>query len=672
MTRVLDTITTPADLRALGPDELTTLSSEIRDLLVQTVSRTGGHLGPNLGAVELTIALHRSFDSPTEPILFDVGHQAYVHKILTGRAGRMPTLRQRGGLSGYPNRAESPHDWIENSHASTALSYADGLAKAFEVRAERRPVVAVVGDGALTGGMCWEALNNIAAGGRPVVVVVNDNGRSYSPTIGGLAEHLAGLRLRPGYEKMLGRVRGALERTPVLGAPIYDALHGVKRGLKDLVAPQGMFEDLGLKYVGPVDGHDVETLETAFGLARKFDGPVIVHCVTRKGYGYAPAENDEADQMHQSRGFDPETGIALASSGRTWTSVFADELVRLGEQRDDVVAVTAAMCEPTGLGTFSRRFPARTYDVGIAEQHAVTSAAGLASGGLHPVVAVYATFLNRAFDQVLLDVALHRLPVTFVLDRAGITGEDGPSHNGVWDLAVLGVVPGVRIAAPRDETRLRAQLREAVACNSGPTVVRFPKTPLPPDVPAVRSLGSVDVLAETSTSPGVDVLVVAVGAVAADVLGAAETVRGAGFSVRVVDPGWVTPVDPDLVRSAAGARLVVSVEDGSAAGGVGTRIAQACAAAGVRAPVRQIGVPSRFPEHGSVADIKSWAGLTGQDIGRRIVEWSVVVGPETGPDSDADGDPDSQSTHRAPTSHEGAPASRGDQTSEGSNADPRR
>ncbi|HEY7009805.1 MAG TPA: 1-deoxy-D-xylulose-5-phosphate synthase, partial [Jatrophihabitantaceae bacterium] len=478
MANVLGRVGSPADLRALNREELALLAAEIRDLLVQTVSRTGGHLGPNLGAVELTIALHRSFDSPTEPILFDVGHQAYVHKMLTGRAALMPGLRQTGGLSGYPNRAESPDDWIENSHASTALSYADGLAKAFAVRSERRPVVTVVGDGALTGGMCWEALNNIAAADRPVIIVVNDNGRSYSPTIGGLAEHLSGLRLRPGYEKMLGRVKGALERTPVVGAPLYDALHGVKRGIKDMVAPQGMFEDLGLKYLGPVDGHDVEALEHAFGLARGFDGPVIVHCVTRKGYGYAPAENDEADQMHQSRGFDPATGVARRSTARTWTAAFADELVKIGDERDDIVAITAAMCDPTGLHNFKQRFPARTFDVGIAEQHAVTSAAGLAFGGLHPVVAIYATFLNRAFDQVLLDVALHRLPVTFVLDRAGITGDDGPSHNGVWDLAVFGVVPGLRIAAPRDEPTLRALLREAVAIQDGPSMVRFPKTPL--------------------------------------------------------------------------------------------------------------------------------------------------------------------------------------------------
>ena len=640
MTSVLDRVGSPDDLRALnaGGDLplLAKLCTEIRDLLVQTISRTrSGHLGPNLGAVELTIALHRSFDSPTEPILFDVGHQAYVHKILTGRAGQMPTLRQTGGLSGYPNRAESRHDWIENSHASTALSYADGLAKAFAVRNERRPVVAVVGDGALTGGMCWEALNNIAGADRPVIVVVNDNGRSYSPTIGGLAKQLADLRLRPGYERMLGRVKGALGRTPVVGPPIYDALHSAKRGIKDLVAPQGMFEDLGLKYLGPVDGHDVDSLEHAFALARRFDGPVIVHCVTRKGYGYPPAENDEADQMHQSRGFDPDTGIAHSTGGRSWTAAFSDEMVRIGERRDDVVAITAAMCEPTGLGTFSRRFPQRFFDVGIAEQHALTSAAGLASGGLHPVVAVYATFLNRAFDQLLLDVALHRLPVTVVLDRAGITGEDGPSHNGVWDLAVLGVVPGIRLAAPRDEATLRLELNEAVEHDAGPSVVRFPKTPLPEPIPALRRLGGVDVLDEPDAggaeSP-LDVLVVSVGSMAADVLAAGKAVRNAGFAVRIVDPRWVTPVDPALIELARNASLVVTVEDGSVVGGVGTRIASALAVAGLSTPVRQIGVPSEFPDHGRVPDVKSWAGLTIQDIGRRIVEWSVVVSSSESPE----------------------------------------
>ncbi|WP_375475549.1 1-deoxy-D-xylulose-5-phosphate synthase [uncultured Jatrophihabitans sp.] len=636
MTRVLDGVGGPADLRELGPEDLAALATEIRDVLVQTVARTGGHLGPNLGAVELTIALHRVFDSPTEPILWDVGHQAYVHKMLTGRAGQMASLRQAGGLSGYPSREESEHDWIENSHASTALSYADGLAKAHAVRGDRRPVVAVVGDGALTGGMCWEALNNIAAADRPVIVVVNDNGRSYSPTAGGLAEHLAGLRLKPGYEKVLGHVKGTLGRTPVVGPPLYDALHGVKRGLKDMLQPQGMFEDLGLKYFGPIDGHDIAALETAFRLARGFDGPVIVHCATRKGYGYPPAENDEADQMHQSRGFDPATGLARASSALTWTSVFGRELAELGERRDDIVAITAAMCEPTGLGEFGRRFPERCYDVGIAEQHAMTSAAGLAAGGLHPVVAIYATFLNRAFDQLLMDVALHRLPVTVVLDRAGVTGEDGPSHNGMWDLALLGMVPGLRLAAPRDAATLRELFAEAVDVCDGPTVLRFPKTPLGGPVPASRRVGEVDVLSEPDPAAPVDVLVVAVGALAADTLEACAAVRRAGYTTRVVAPRWVTPLDPALVELARGAALVVTVEDGVVVGGVGSRVAQMLRDAGVDVATREIGIPVRFLQHGTVAQVRAAVGLTVQDIGRRIVEWAALVSRATAPGDDAD------------------------------------
>jgi 1-deoxy-D-xylulose-5-phosphate synthase len=638
VTRVLDRVHGPADLRELDAADLATLATEIRDLLVHTIStlRTG-HLGPNLGAVELTIALHRAFDSPTEPILWDVGHQAYVHKILTGRCEQMPTLRQAGGLSGYPSRAESEHDWIENSHASTALSYADGLAKAHEIRGDRRPIVAVVGDGALTGGMCWEALNNIAASNRPVIVVVNDNGRSYSPTIGGLAEHLAGLRLNPGYERVMEQVKQGLPRVPVVGAPIYDALHGVKRGLKDMLQPQrGMFEDLGLKYFGPIDGHDIAALETAFQLARNFDGPVIVHCVTRKGFGYAPAENDEADQLHQWRPIDPKTGAALPKSGRTWTGVFSDELVAQAKVRDDVVAITAAMCDPTGLREFTSRYPERSFDVGIAEQHAVTSAAGLASGGLHPVVAIYATFLNRAFDQVLMDVALHQLPVTFVLDRAGVTGDDGPSHNGMWDLALLGIVPGLRIAAPRDEATLRESLREALAYSAGPTALRFPKTPLGDPVPALRRIGNVDVLAEPAPDSAVDVLVVAVGAMARDVLEAVTAAQQAGYSVRVVSPRWVNPVDPVLVELADGAQLVVTVEDGVVVNGVGARISQTLRSAGREVPTREIGLPVRFLEHGSVAVVRASAGLTVQDIGRRIVEWLAVGNRGTvDPDSSA-------------------------------------
>jgi 1-deoxy-D-xylulose-5-phosphate synthase len=621
---VLARINSPADLKGLAPDELKTLAHEIRDLLVSEVSRTGGHLGPNLGAVELTIALHRVFESPSEPILFDTGHQSYVHKILTGRRDQFDTLRQTGGLSGYPSRAESPHDWIENSHASTALSWADGLAKAFRVRGEDRPVVAVVGDGALTGGMCWEALNNIAASDRPVVIVVNDNGRSYSPTIGGLADHLARLRLRPGYERMLKNVKGTLGRTPVVGIPLYEALHGMKRGLKDVLAPQGMFEDLGLKYLGPVDGHDIAALENAFTLAREFKAPVIVHCVTRKGYGYAPAENHVGDQMHAVGKINPETGANLSVGSRSWTRVFSDEIVQLGAERDDIVAITAAMCDPVGLGPFAARFPDRFYDVGIAEQHALTSAAGLAAGGLRPVVAIYATFMNRAFDQLLLDVAMHGAGVTLVLDRAGVTGDDGASHNGMWDMALLGIVPGIHIGAPRDEPTLRTLLREAVTIPDVPSVVRFPKTPLVDDIPAVRTVDGVDVLAESDTGP-VDLLLVSVGAMAPDVLAAAGRIREAGYSVRVVDPRWVTPVPQALIGFAAQAAAVLTIEDGIVVNGVGSRISQTLRAAGMLVPTREIGIPAAFLEHGKVADVRARIGLTPQGISRNAIEFAAAV-----------------------------------------------
>jgi 1-deoxy-D-xylulose-5-phosphate synthase len=618
---LLPEIHSPSDLRGLSEAQLAGLATEIRDFLVDKVSRTGGHLGPNLGAVELTIALHRVFDSPADRILWDTGHQAYVHKMLTGRQQGFDRLKQRGGLSGYPSRAESEHDLIENSHASTALSYADGLAKAYQVRGERRPVVAVVGDGALTGGMCWEALNNIAGSDRPVVIVVNDNGRSYAPTIGGLADRLATLRLRPGYERTLEVIKGYLPRTPVVGRPVYDALHGLKRGLKDMLAPQGLFEDLGLKYVGPVDGHDIAAMEHALRRARAFGGPVIVHCVTRKGFGYEPAENDEADCLHGPGAFDPLTGRPRTAGGRRWTGVFAEEMVRIGEQRPDVVAITAAMLQPTGLGAFAAAYPDRSYDVGIAEQHALTSAAGLAAGGLHPVVAIYATFLNRAFDQLLMDVALHRLPVTVVLDRAGVTGEDGPSHNGMWDLALLGMVPGIRIAAPRDGTRLREQLWEAVGWADGPTVLRYPKTALPEDVPALRRVGGVDVLREH----GSDVLLVGVGAMAHDALEVADRVAAEGFGATVVDPRWVTPVDPGLLELAARHRLVVTLEDGNRVGGVGSRLSQALRDAGIDVPARDIGIPPAFLDHGTVAEVRAEIGLTARDMAGMVVEWMAKL-----------------------------------------------
>ncbi|MGN9913769.1 1-deoxy-D-xylulose-5-phosphate synthase [Phytohabitans sp. LJ34] len=615
---LLGTVRGPQDVKRMTPEELAILAAEIRDFLVAKVSRTGGHLGPNLGVVELTLAMHRVFDSPLDRFLFDTGHQAYVHKMLTGRQAGFDQLRQRGGLSGYPSQAESEHDIIENSHASTALSYADGLAKAYALRGEARSVVAVVGDGALTGGMCWEALNNIAAAKNPLVIVVNDNGRSYAPTIGGLADHLSSLRLNPGYEKVLDAIKDTLGATPLVGRPVYEVLHAVKTGIKDAVAPQAMFEDLGIKYVGPIDGHDVAAVEAALRRAKGFGGPVIVHAVTRKGYGYRPAEDDEADCLHSPSTFDVETGKLLAAPSVKWTNVFADELVAIADERPDVVGITAAMGEPTGIATLAAKHPSRVYDVGIAEQHAVTSAAGLALGGLHPVVAVYATFLNRAFDQVLLDVAMHKLPVTFVLDRAGITGPDGPSHYGIWDMSVLGVVPGLRIAAPRDAATLREELREALAVDDGPTVLRFPTGAVAADLPAVRRVGVVDVLVD---SPGRDVLLVAVGAFGQLGVEVATRVAEQGYGVTVVDPRWVRPVPAEIVSLARDHRLVVTVEDGVRAGGVGDAVAKALRDAEVDVPVRDLGVPVAWHAHGSRAQILADLGLTAQDVAREVTGW---------------------------------------------------
>ncbi|MEV6812245.1 1-deoxy-D-xylulose-5-phosphate synthase [Micromonospora sp. NPDC051296] len=617
--RLLAAVHGPQDVKRMSATELDILAAEIRDFLIAKVSRTGGHIGPNLGVVELTLAMHRVFDSPRDRLLFDTGHQAYVHKIVTGRQEGFDQLRQRGGLSGYPSQAESEHDIIENSHASTALSYADGLAKAYALRGESRSVVAVVGDGALTGGMCWEALNNIAAAGNPLVIVVNDNGRSYAPTIGGLADHLSTLRLNPGYEKVLDAVKDALGSTPLVGKPMYEVLHAVKKGIKDAVAPQAMFEDLGIKYVGPVDGHDVAAVESALRAAKNFGGPVIVHAVTRKGYGYRPAEEDEADCLHGPGGaFDVETGQLVAAPSVKWTHVFADELVAIADERPDVVGITAAMAEPTGIAKLARKYPERTYDVGIAEQHAATSAAGLALGGLHPVVAVYATFLNRAFDQVLLDVAMHKLPVTFVLDRAGITGPDGPSHYGIWDMSVFGVVPGLRIAAPRDAATLREELREAVAVDDGPTILRFPTGAVAADLPAVRRIGTVDVLAESART---DVLLVAVGSFGQLGMDVAARVAEQGYGVTVVDPRWVRPVPAELVELATAHRLVVTVEDGVRVGGVGDALGQAMRDAGVRVPLRDLGVPAEWHPHGSRSQILADLGLTAQDVARDVTGW---------------------------------------------------
>jgi 1-deoxy-D-xylulose-5-phosphate synthase len=616
---LLSSIRSPEDLRDLTPDQLRELSLEIRSFLIENVSQTGGHLGPNLGVIELTIAMHRVFHSPRDPIIFDTGHQSYVHKVLTGRQDQFPTLRQRHGLSGYPSQTESEHDWVENSHASTALSFADGLAKAIRLQRKEGTVVAFVGDGSLTGGMAWEALNNIAASeDLPLVIVVNDNGRSYTPTVGGLARHLTGLRTNPRYEQILELVKRNVSRAPLVGNAAYDILHGIKIGLKDVLAPQGLFSDLGLKYVGPVDGHDIAEVERALRQAKQFGGPVLVHCITRKGNGFKAAENHEEDRFHAVGKINSTTGEAVGgATGQTWTDLFSEELLRLGSTDERVVAITAAMVYPTGLHRFAQAFPDRCFDVGIAEQHAVTSAAGLAMGGLHPVVAIYSTFLNRAFDQVLMDVALHRCGVTFVLDRAGITGPDGPSHHGMWDMSILQVVPGLHLAAPRDGSRLRDALVRSLSIDDAPSVIRLPKEQAPRDLPAVDQLDGMDVLLRTEQPR---VLVLGVGPLAATAVAVGERLSDQGIGVTVVDPVWALPVNPALIALAVDHDLVITIEDNGIVGGWGARLAQELRSASVDTPVREFGIPQEFLPHGGRGELLKEIGLTPQNIARHAVE----------------------------------------------------
>jgi len=623
---MLESLRGTADLKELTTAQLADLSEEIRDFLVAKVSRTGGHLGPNLGVVELTLSLHRTFDSPKDLILFDTGHQSYVHKIVTGRADQFDSLRQRGGLAGYPSRSESEHDVIENSHASTALSWGDGISRGFAMTGQvDRHVVVVVGDGALTGGMSWEALNNIAtAGERKLVIVVNDNERSYSPTIGGLATHLATLRMTQGYERFLDWGKEVLQKTPVVGAPIFETLHGMKKGIKDIVAPQGMFEDLGLKYIGPIDGHDIAAMDRALEQAKEFGEPVLVHVITEKGRGYSPAIADEAEKFHAVGIVNPETGVPKNKSALSWTDTFASEIVEIGKEREDIVAITAAMLGPTGLDKFQEAFPARTIDVGIAEQHAVTSAAGLAYTGLHPVVAVYSTFLNRAFDQLLLDVALHGAGVTFVLDRSGVTGDDGPSHHGIWDLALTGLVPTLEVAAPRDGARLRQALREAVSISDRPTLIRFPKGAVQADIPAFESRDGIDVLYRGESA---DVLVISVGAMAAIAVEAASQAYLEGVGVTVVDPRWVKPLPQSLITMAQRYKGVVVLEDGIRHGGIASSLSEMFRDARLEIAIHSIGVPLKFIEHSKRSEILEDIGITSQKIAREIVEWSSTSIP---------------------------------------------
>lgn len=607
-------------LRRLNPAELNVLAAQIRSFLIEKVSKTGGHLGPNLGVVELSIAVHRVFDSPRDVVLFDTGHQSYVHKILTGRADQFDLLRQRNGISGYPNRRESEHDVIENSHASTALSWADGISRGFSLSGQSdRHVVAVVGDGALTGGMSWEALNNLSPeSDRNLVIVVNDNERSYSPTIGGLATYLSTLRGTKEYERILGRGKRVLLRTPLVGRHIYGALHGIKKGMKDMLAPQGMFEDLGFKYLGPIDGHDIAAMERTLHIAKEFGSPVIVHVITEKGRGYSPAIEDMAEKFHAVGIVDPLTGKPLKASAPSWTNVFSEEITQLGGENPKIVAITAAMLGPTGLDRFAEKFPARTIDVGIAEQHAVTSAAGMAYAGIHPVIAIYSTFLNRAFDQLLLDAALHNAGITFVLDRAGITGDDGPSHHGIWDLALTGIVPKMHVGAPRDGARLKEILRGCLDITDAPSMVRFPKGAVPQDIPAIERVAGVDILHRGSKK---QVLIISIGSMAAMALDVAKHAHEKSIEVTVVDPLWVKPIAPSLLSMCSEYETVVVMEDGIKHAGIASSISEALRDGQITCNLQSIGIPLEFIEHSKRAEILEDLEITPAAIVQQISGW---------------------------------------------------
>ncbi len=621
---ILNGISQPSDLRNLNDSEMAALAQEIREYLVNTITSTGGHLGPNLGVVELTLAIHRVFDSPNDRIIFDTGHQSYVHKLVTGRPD-LSNIRTKGGIAGYPQRAESEHDVVESSHASSSLSWADGISRAYKLTGQGdRAVVAVIGDGALTGGMAWEALNNITDDNdRKLIIVVNDNGRSYAPTIGGLARYLNEVRTEPMYRKMYRSSRRFFSRFGLPGRMLFSTVRGAGKGLLATFAPKSMFPNLDIKYIGPIDGHDLQAMEQALRQAEKFQAPVIVHAITQKGRGFTLAEEDTEDQFHAVGQIDPVTGKSLETkTGPSWTSVFSEEIVSIADKNESIVGITGAMLIPVGLKKFADKYPDRVFDVGIAEQHAVTSSAGLAFGGLHPVVAIYATFMNRAFDQVLMDVALHNAGVTFVLDRAGVTGPDGASHHGMWDLALLQIVPGIEIAAPRDAITLKQELAEAVAISDRPTVLRFPKGAAPQEIPALRRLqDGVDVLSE---APSKDVLIVSVGAMAPVALKVADLLSAQGIGATVIDPRWVVPVRNSVLDLAANHRLVVTLEDGVRVGGIGTRIRQDLRAAQIDTALNELGLPDEFLEHASRSEIMERVGLTAQSIAQEIV--AQVVG----------------------------------------------
>ena len=616
---LLSSIKSPEDLKTLTLPQMQTLAQEIREYLIETIAATGGHLGPNLGVVELTLAIHRVFDSPQDSVIFDTGHQSYVHKLVTGRSD-LSSIRTKDGIAGYPQRSESIHDVVESSHASSSLSWADGISRAYKLTGQSdRAVVAVIGDGALTGGMAWEALNNITDDNdRKLIIIVNDNGRSYAPTIGGLARYLNNVRTEPFYKRMYRASRRFFSHFGPVGRLAYATLRGAGKGLLGSFTPKSMFPNLDLKYIGPIDGHDQEAMEQALRQAENYGAPVIVHAITQKGRGFPLAEDDIDDQFHAVGQIDPKTGKSLeSSSAPSWTSIFSDEIVSIARGNDKVVGLTGAMLIPVGLHKFAKEFPGRVFDVGIAEQHAVASSAGLAFGGLHPVVAIYATFINRAFDQVLMDVALHKAGVTFVLDRAGVTGPDGASHHGMWDLALLQIVPGIEIAAPRDAIRLKEELAEAIAIDDRPTVLRFPKGAAPQEIPTLKRLtDGVDVLAE---APSKDVLLVAVGAMATVALKVAELLSAHGIGATVIDPRWVVPVRPSVIELAKNHRLVVTLEDGVRVGGIGTRIRQDLRAAQVDTALNELGLPDEFLEHASRSEILERVGLTAQNIAQEIV-----------------------------------------------------
>ena len=609
-----------ATLGQMSPAQLKELASEIREFLIDKVTKTGGHLGPNLGVVELTIAIHRVFDSPKDVVLFDTGHQSYVHKILTGRAEQFDLLRQRNGISGYPNRRESAHDVIENSHASTALSWADGISRGFFLTGQSdRHVVAVVGDGALTGGMSWEALNNLSPeSDRNLVIVVNDNERSYSPTIGGLATYLTTLRASKEYERILGRGKRMLHKTPLVGKYIYGTLHGMKKGIKDMVAPQGMFEDLGFKYLGPIDGHDIAAMEKTLQIAKEFGSPVIVHAITEKGRGYTPAIEDMAEKFHAVGIVDSVTGKPLKASAPSWTNIFSEEITQIGQENSKIIAITAAMLGPTGLDKFAQSFPDRTIDVGIAEQHAVTSAAGLSYAGMHPVIAIYSTFLNRAFDQLLLDVALHNAGVTFVLDRSGITGDDGPSHHGIWDLALTGIVPNMHVGAPRDGARLKEILRQSVAIHDAPSMIRFPKGAVPSDIPALERISGTDILHRGASK---QVLLISVGSMASMAVEVANLAKEQSIEITVVDPLWVKPISPDVIAMCGQYGTVIVMEDGIKHAGIASTISEALREAGSNCTLHSIGIPLEFIEHSKRNEILEDLAITPAEIVQQISGW---------------------------------------------------